>query len=301
MAEAVTWPFVVSAAAAFALVRGREGLRLPRLATAGLATSVPIALFAAMPRTKSRAAIVWSAQMWAYKVLFELPYDEPEWLRRRVRVDYVVRSDTCLGMGRPLPQRLQAALRRPPALTPLDYALSLFYTTWEVEPHLALAWILWRHEDRFPSAALRLGAVFDATLIGYWLLPTAPPWWASEATGRMNGTVRRVVIEVKRALRGEPRPVSDHKQGANPWAAMPSDHFASALMTAMLVSELNSAAGVGAYAYALTLAFALVYLGEHYVTDMVAGGALALTVRWAASGISRRRWPSYNKQKRSDR
>jgi hypothetical protein len=30
----------------------------------------------------------------------------------------------------------------------------------------------------------------------------------------------------------------------------------------------------------LTLGFALVYLGEHYVTDLAAGAALAGAVRW---------------------
>jgi membrane-associated phospholipid phosphatase len=33
------------------------------------------------------------------------------------------------------------------------------------------------------------------------------------------------------------------------------------------------------WTYALTLGFALVYLGEHYVIDLIAGLALTLTVR----------------------
>jgi membrane-associated phospholipid phosphatase len=35
------------------------------------------------------------------------------------------------------------------------------------------------------------------------------------------------------------------------------------------------------WGYALALAFALVYLGEHYVVDLVAGLALALSVNAA--------------------
>ena len=98
----------------------------------------------------------------------------------------------------------------------------------------------------------------------------------------MDGEVRRVVVEVKRALLRRPRPASDHEQDANPWAAMPSDHFASALMTAMVLREVSPRAGLVAYGYAAAIAVALLYLGEHYVTDLIAGGALALAVRIAA-------------------
>jgi membrane-associated phospholipid phosphatase len=283
MAARVSWPLLAAAAAAVVVVRRRDRVGLPRPATAGLAASVPAALAAALPRTRWRSAAVWAAHMWAYKMMFELPYDRPDWLRRRVHIDYPIRTDRLLCAGRPAGQRLQRALRRPPDLTVLDYVLALFYATWEIEPHLVLGWILWRHEQRFPGAAIRLAAVFDCTLIGYWLVPTAPPWWASEMVGRMDGDVRRVVVEVKRALLGRPRPVGDHEQGANPWAAMPSDHFASALMTAIVLSEVNRVAGMVAYGYALVLAVALVYLGEHYVTDLLAGGALVLGVRRAAA------------------
>jgi membrane-associated phospholipid phosphatase len=40
------------------------------------------------------------------------------------------------------------------------------------------------------------------------------------------------------------------------------------------------------WTYAFALGFALVYLGEHYVTDLVAGAALAETVRLAAPRLA---------------
>lgn len=153
------------------------------------------------------------------------------------------------------------------------------------EPHLALAYILWRHPVRFRSAAVRLAATFDATLIGYFATPTAPPWWSSEVEGRMNGEVRRVTAEALPALRGEQRPGSpaDHTPGANPWAAWPSDHFGSALMAAILLAEANPRAGRLGAAYAAALAITLVYSGEHYVIDLILGAAVALSV----NGIER--------------
>ena len=67
--------------------------------------------------------------------------------------------------------------------------------------------------------------------------------------------------------------------GGNPLAAMPSLHFATSLMAARLLSEVDPVAGAFGWTYAGTLGLALVYLGEHYAIDLIAGAALAETVR----------------------
>jgi membrane-associated phospholipid phosphatase len=70
--------------------------------------------------------------------------------------------------------------------------------------------------------------------------------------------------------------------GGNPLAAMPSLHFATSLMAAHLLSEAGPVPGVAGWSYAIALGFALVYLGEHYVVDLLAGAALTEGVRRAA-------------------
>jgi hypothetical protein len=67
--------------------------------------------------------------------------------------------------------------------------------------------------------------------------------------------------------------------GGNPLAAMPSLHFATSVMAAHVLSDAGSVQGAMGWAYAGVLGFALVYLGEHYVIDLVAGLALAEGVR----------------------
>jgi hypothetical protein len=67
--------------------------------------------------------------------------------------------------------------------------------------------------------------------------------------------------------------------GGNPLAAMPSLHFATTVMAAAQLAESGPVAGTVGWAYALALGFALVYLGEHYVVDLVAGAALTAAVR----------------------
>jgi membrane-associated phospholipid phosphatase len=60
---------------------------------------------------------------------------------------------------------------------------------------------------------------------------------------------------------------------------MPSLHFATSLMGAHLLSEVGPVAGAVGWTYALTLGLALVYLGEHYAVDLIAGAALAEGIR----------------------
>src|SRR2546430_12390383 len=67
--------------------------------------------------------------------------------------------------------------------------------------------------------------------------------------------------------------------GGNPWAAMPSLHFATSVMVAIHLSEAGPMEGAVGWGYALTLGFALVYLGEPYATDLIAGALLAAAVR----------------------
>ena len=50
-------------------------------------------------------------------------------------------------------------------------------------------------------------------------------------------------------------------------------------MAAHVLSDVGRAHGVLGWAYTATLGFALVYLGEHYVIDLIAGAALAESVR----------------------
>ena len=46
---------------------------------------------------------------------------------------------------------------------------------------------------------------------------------------------------------------------------MPSDHIASAAITARGLMEVNPALGAIGWLYVVCAAFAVVYLGEHYV------------------------------------
>jgi membrane-associated phospholipid phosphatase len=122
-------------------------------------------------------------------------------------------------------------------------------------------------------------AVFDIGLIGYFVVPTAPPWYAAEQ-GRIPGT-RRIMVEVGERVWGRFWPWLYGFLGGNPLAAMPSLHFGTSVMAAHVLGEVGPVPGALGWTYASVLGFALVYLGEHYVIDLAAGLALAESVRLA--------------------
>jgi len=258
----------------------RHRLRLRPPVVSALSFQAPIALALATPRTRLRDAGIYALQMWAYYAHYDMPDDDPERLLARTRVDYPIRADRVLGFGEMPTLRLQRALSSEGGLRPHDLALSWVHWSWFVMPHGTLAYILLRHPGRFPRAACLMAATFDLGLVGYWAVPTAPPWFAAER-GRME-PVRRLMVETgERFWKRLWRPLYDSLEG-NPFAAMPSLHFGTSVMAARLLSEVGRAPGTLGWAYASTLGFGLIYLGEHYVLDLIAGFALAEGVRRAA-------------------
>jgi membrane-associated phospholipid phosphatase len=267
----------LGAAVATPLLRRR--LRIPAPVTAAACYSAPLALAVLQPRSKKRDVAMFTLQMLAFTVVHELPYDDPERLRRRLRTRYPIVSDRLIGGGKLPNARLQKLLSRFPRGGPVDRFLAWTHWLWFIEPYLALALILARDNPNFPRAARQMAAVFDLGCATYFAVPTAPPWWSSEEGLTDGEGVRRVMVEVGEETWGRAWPTMYGALGGNPWAAMPSLHFATSVSAAISLSEAGKKEGALGWGYALTLGFALVYLGEHYVTDLLAGGALVAAVR----------------------
>jgi membrane-associated phospholipid phosphatase len=267
----------VAASVAVPLVRRR--LRIPGAVTIAACASGPLALAVLTPRTKKRDVALFALQMWGFIMLHELPFDDPERLRARLRTRYPVSIDRAIGAGRLPSARLQKTFAHLGRGNRLDRTLSWVHWLWFFEPYVALILILLRHNDRFPRSARQLAATFDIGCFIYFAVPTAPPWWSSEHGLTDGEEVRRIMVEVGEETWRSAWPAMYDALGGNPWAAMPSLHFATSLMAALLLAEAGGAEGAAGWSYALGLGFALVYLGEHYVTDLAAGAALVALVR----------------------
>jgi membrane-associated phospholipid phosphatase len=285
--RAAAWSVVV---VGVAVPLARRRLRIPPPIVTASAAAAPIALSVAVRRSRGRDMAICALQMWAYIATYQMPHDDPEALEARVRVDYPVTVDRAIGLGKLPTLRLQQALSKPGGLRRADEALVWVHWIWFLVPHGTVAYMLFRRPERFPAAAARIYGVFDLGVIVYWAVPTAPPWYAAKQ-GSIRGAegeaaMRRIMVEHGEAFWKERWQPLYSFLGGNPLAAMPSLHFATSLMAARVLAEAGPAEGALGWTYALTLGFALVYLGEHYVIDLLAGATLAEGVRRMAPRLA---------------
>jgi membrane-associated phospholipid phosphatase len=292
-------------ALALAMPKLRTRLGLPRPVALGVVALGPAAAAVALPRTRARSYAVFLAQMWAYLRAFELPYAEPERVRSRLVVDAPIVVDRALGAGRTPTERLQRWREHSPRRRLADRLLGSVYFAWAAQRHLVMLWIVRRHPGRFARAATLVGASFDVAWLIFSLVPVAPPWWAGKS-GRLPA-VRRVTVDASLDLPIVPEQNEVDDEQGNPWASTPSQHAASAAMLAIVTSELDARAGAAAWGYAAALGLALVYLGEHYLVDVISGVALAIAIHRAepfvrvparriallADGLSSIAWPAH--------
>jgi membrane-associated phospholipid phosphatase len=281
--RATAWGIVAIGAAAPLL---RKRVDASPVVVQAVAYAAPLGLAVAARRSRKRDAAVCALQMWAYVAAYKFPHDDPEAQERRVRIHYPIAFDRALGLGELPSRRLQRALSRTgpdgPTWRTLDDVLVWAHWSWFMVPHGSILYVLMRHRARFPRAAVMMYATFNLGASVYWLVPTAPPWWpaAVEAGGLEAGeAVRRMMVEYGEDFWKDRWASLYSVFGGNPLAAMPSLHFATSLMAALLLAEVGPIAGALGFAYTATLGFALVYLGEHYVVDLLAGAALTVAVR----------------------
>jgi membrane-associated phospholipid phosphatase len=208
-----------------------------------------------------------------------------------VKGDYVVDAERWLFGGTLPTEWLQDRFYDAGVTHPLDVACVAVYVSYYFAPQV-VALVLWR---RNPAAFTRYAvAVLVAAYCGLavsFLVPTAPPWLASEYGHGPD--MARVVADV---LNWNPERASETgAAGVNPFAAMPSLHLALTALVAVALWRHRWLRPVG-IAYLVAMAFSLVYLGEHYVVDELAGLAAAAIGVLVASQLPRvvRRFKGYD-------
>jgi PAP2 superfamily protein len=160
----------------------------------------------------------------------------------------------------------------------LEIACLTVYASYFLVPHL-LALDLWRKD---PASFMRYGlSVLFAVYVGLavsFAVPTSPPWLADRFAGGPH--LARLLTD---AFGHNPERAGAHSgvAGTNPFAAMPSLHMA---VTTLVVLALWRRPVLRWFAitYLATMAFTLVYTGEHYVVDELAGVLTAL-LAWATA------------------
>ena len=203
-----------------------------------------------------------------------------------VRAGYVIALDAGLP-GAEIPTVwLQRLAFDPGRVAVWDVAAVAVHTSYFVVPHI-VAFALWRQGSAlFRRYCLALlGAVY-AGLLTCMLVPTTPPWLASQ-----EGLLPRVWHVVPSVWNRADEAVYANGEaavGPNAVAAMPSLHMAGAVLVALVLWRAAPRLRPIALAYPAAMGLTLVYTGEHYVADVALGVAVAAAA-WAwAPAVARR-------------
>jgi membrane-associated phospholipid phosphatase len=186
---------------------------------------------------------------------------------------------------------LQHHLYNPQHVYWYDALCTLVYTThFLMTPVLAA--VLWlRNRALWLRYIRRVILLAVAGLITYCVFPEAPPWFAArdgltEPVARLSarGWIWLHAGNVNDAL------ANAQNDGSNPVAAMPSLHTAFATLAAIFIGiQLRSRWRYLLALYPIAMGYTLVYTGEHWVLDLVAGVFYALAAHWLVSRWEARR------------
>jgi membrane-associated phospholipid phosphatase len=166
----------------------------------------------------------------------------------------------------------------------IDFANFMYVNSHFVITTSALVWLYLRHNDRFYFVRNMFVVAMGLALIGYLLVPTAPPRFFPEL-----GFVDTLsyYVNVK------------HDSGLvtlffNPYAAVPSMHVAFSLLIAvpaLLIVRRKVVKALWAL-YPLVVTFVVVVTGNHWLMDAIAGATVAAASAIVASRVLSPLWPA---------
>lgn len=171
-----------------------------------------------------------------------------------------------------------------------DFVFYGFYMLHFVLPiGLAVAIFKLREKDYWRYAFTYITASFTAFFI-YLAFPAAPPWMAS-----LNGTIphiTRVSSIVYKAFGINDFPSVYNAMSPNPVAAVPSLHTGFAVLFAIFAFKLfGKKWGTLSLVYPFCIVVGTVYMGEHYVFDILSGALLAVAAYHVVPYLMRWSWP----------
>jgi len=185
-------------------------------------------------------------------------------------------------------------------LTAHDVVLSTVYLMHSPAPLLCGAALWTWRRDLFRAYVASVLLAATIALLIYLGFPEAPPWLAAQHG--VIPPVRRITTEVV----DHAGPLSGIYSGADPLpnAAMPSLHVGYPLIVATFIIAAFGRRAVWIALYPAALCVGVVYLGEHWVVDVVAGIAVVVAAMLVATRLARlspagpawprrlgRRWP----------
>lgn len=204
----------------------------------------------------------------------------------------LVAAERLLFLGALPTQVLQDALRPASGTDVVALAATVVYMLHFALP-LATGFVLWLlRRPHFYDFVAGLILLSVAGFVTYLLFPAAPPWYVARE-GLLDGPdgqpliayLKPAAFEQLAALLGfDGRYAYSFIFGSvnpNPVAAMPSLHVAYPVLAFLFLRRAFGRIGWLGLAYAGLVVFAVVYTGDHWVIDAIAGAAYACAAYYA--------------------
>ncbi len=158
-----------------------------------------------------------------------------------------------------------------------DFVAILFYFLHFALP-LGFGYILWlKSRAHFKKFANSLLILSYSAFFTYVIFPAAPPWLAAKE-GYLPGVIKIIDLILKFFPEKLSLPSIYNNFNPNQVAAMPSLHAAYPLMVLFFAVGLFGKKGLFFIPYVLGCWVSLVYLGEHYVADIIVGAIYTVIV-----------------------
>jgi membrane-associated phospholipid phosphatase len=180
---------------------------------------------------------------------------------------------------------LQDRLFDPSHLHWYDYATTGVHWSYFLIPHAVAIRVWYKNPSLFRHYLSAMTLLLAVGLCIYFLIPSNPPWLAPEPVNSPSAPlIFRVMETVAKELGGGLYNASYKVIGeSNPIAAMPSIHMAITFLIVFPAFHAGKRWGIAALLYSAAMGYSLIYLGEHYFVDVIAG-CLITTYGWVAAG-----------------
>ncbi|HEY5487411.1 MAG TPA: phosphatase PAP2 family protein [Candidatus Limnocylindrales bacterium] len=199
-----------------------------------------------------------------------------------IHVTDVISIERIIGLGGLPTTWLQGLLHAGPATSPDNLAtLSVVFYFLHFPLPLAIGFLLWIHQRRvYYDYVGALIVLSMAAFVTFLFLPVAPPWWAAQ-----HGFVTGILHLRDTGFQGLSQTFgfgnyfysySVYSISSNDVAAFPSLHAAYPFLAFLFARRAFGRTGWLMLAYTACVWFAIVYLGEHWVVDIVGGVVYAM-------------------------
>lgn len=187
---------------------------------------------------------------------------------------------------------LQKNFFNPASLAWYDFTSTIFYFLHFALP-LAFGYFLWMYnKTHFRQFVIAISLLSYAAWVTFVFYPTAPPWLAAKE--QLLPEVTKILDYTLGAFPTTYEfPTIYHNLNPNPVAAVPSLHGAYPFLVLLFFIRFFKLKGLLFLPYVLIVWTSMVYLGEHYVVDLLIGAFYASLFFLASEYLIHINWNAF--------